>query len=186
MKSCVRVNRRRALTLVELLVVLAIVAILAAFLFPVFGPAREKGRQAACAANLRQFGMALAMYHDTYGDYPRSMPSLISSLSDPRIARCPNAPARDPDGNEIPWSYGYRLEEALVYGIPSGTISAELIQSPNFVILYCPVHARVGRMMCLRANGAVHNLADSQIHRSIIRLGRPGPQVVWYRFPNEP
>jgi len=49
-------------TLIELLVVVAIIALLAAFLFPVFATAREKARQTACAGNLRQLGMAIALY----------------------------------------------------------------------------------------------------------------------------
>lgn len=53
---------RAAFTLVELLVVVAILSLLAALLFPVFDRAREKGRQAACLSNLRQIGMAFAMY----------------------------------------------------------------------------------------------------------------------------
>ncbi len=56
-------------TLIELLVVIAIVAILSAILFPVFGNAREKARQAACANNLRQIGMAISMYTEDYDGY---------------------------------------------------------------------------------------------------------------------
>ena len=54
--------KRRGFTLVELLVVVAIVALLAAILFPVFASARGKARQAACLSNLRQIGIAMALY----------------------------------------------------------------------------------------------------------------------------
>jgi prepilin-type N-terminal cleavage/methylation domain-containing protein/prepilin-type processing-associated H-X9-DG protein len=58
-------------TLIELLVVIAIIAILAAILFPVFARAREKGRQASCASNLRQLSLSVLMYNqDADETYP--------------------------------------------------------------------------------------------------------------------
>jgi prepilin-type N-terminal cleavage/methylation domain-containing protein/prepilin-type processing-associated H-X9-DG protein len=52
----------KAFTLIELLVVIAIIAILAAIVFPVFSKAREKARQTQCTSNMRQLGIAFAMY----------------------------------------------------------------------------------------------------------------------------
>ena len=61
----------RAFTLLEILVVIALMASLMALLFPVFSQAREKARQSVCTANLRQIGQAMAMYAQDYdGLYP--------------------------------------------------------------------------------------------------------------------
>jgi prepilin-type N-terminal cleavage/methylation domain-containing protein/prepilin-type processing-associated H-X9-DG protein len=51
-------------TLVELLVVIGIIAVLAAILFPVFGAVRKSSYKATCVSNLRQLCMAQKMYSD--------------------------------------------------------------------------------------------------------------------------
>jgi prepilin-type N-terminal cleavage/methylation domain-containing protein/prepilin-type processing-associated H-X9-DG protein len=62
---------KKGFTLIEVLVVVAIIGILSAIIFPVFSRAREKSRQATCANNLRQIALATQMYSaDNNGKYP--------------------------------------------------------------------------------------------------------------------
>jgi prepilin-type N-terminal cleavage/methylation domain-containing protein len=70
MKANCTNRRRRAFTLVELLVVIAIIGVLVALLLPAIQAAREASRRSSCANNLRQIGIAVHNYHNTFNFVP--------------------------------------------------------------------------------------------------------------------
>ena len=105
---------QRAFTLIELLVVIAIIAILASLLLPVLGRAKQMALSTECLNNLKQIGLAAAMYAGEHNDaLPRSShtgASWVGALqrycSGTDLWRCP----RDPHPTRL---YSYALNDFL-------------------------------------------------------------------------
>lgn len=124
----------RGFTLIELIVVIVIIAILAAFIFPAMKGAMESGRQKACMANMVQIAQALKQYYQDHRAYPPSpvdgsgnyVPTagLAMLMEDSLPMICKND-ARDGSTFEggVRFSYAYDDPDRLMAGVvPAATV----------------------------------------------------------------
>ncbi|MFQ3609975.1 MAG: prepilin-type N-terminal cleavage/methylation domain-containing protein [Fimbriimonadales bacterium] len=115
-------RRRRpelGLSLVELLVVVAIIALLVALLLPVLHQARKRSYTSTCISNLRQLVAAATMYRNDYGEYPLYMEEMTGYVKDSRLWICPAEPTPEyPDkvaGNRRPPHVPKRVVTSYYY-----------------------------------------------------------------------
>jgi prepilin-type N-terminal cleavage/methylation domain-containing protein len=100
-------ERRRAFTLTELIVVIAIIVLLVGLLLAALGQARKKSKETATAATMRAFANACETFHQEHDFYPGVVPEAILA-NDPKMTGTQNALlhlmggyAREDDGADI-------------------------------------------------------------------------------------
>jgi len=159
---------RGGFTLVELLVVLAVIALLAALLLPALFRAKESARTTQCLNQMRQLGMAVRLYADENGDtFPRSQHSAFAYGELPwerslapilgssttawtnlltGIYHCPG------DRRATPWSYGlnvyYELGPGDDYiGRPETWRHLAQVPHPSATILFAENNSSADHLM---------------------------------------
>lgn len=125
-----RTTRRTGMTLVEVIVAIIIVALLLAVLIPSIQSARESARRTQCKNNLKQLGLALHNYHDTFNTFP---PGYVLGENSPYLG----------------WGWGVMitpyLDSSPYYGQVLGLLGsglqheyAERVLNPATPIFKCP------------------------------------------------
>jgi len=149
-------SKGQGFTLIEILVVIAIIAILAAILFPVFARARENARRASCLSNIKNLGLAVMMYSQDYDErMPRTTtygPLLLETgknssngpdasgqylhlwqhviypyVKSPQAYLCPSA--------SVTWDGSYTGKMAFGYNLGMSGVALAAISSPSEMIL---------------------------------------------------
>jgi type II secretory pathway pseudopilin PulG len=171
-------RRRQAFTVVELLVVMAIIIAFAGVVFAALGPAREKARQGVCMSNLGQIGKAVSMYRADYeGADVSGSSQTVAQLGLPRfdtmldpyiknraVFRCPNE-----DWTAILGTLPGKMSSSYYWGTVSDEMSAPIpfsrkvaLRGDDAVLAACPHHDPTPReprgdhtVVVLRLSGTV-------------------------------
>jgi prepilin-type N-terminal cleavage/methylation domain-containing protein/prepilin-type processing-associated H-X9-DG protein len=134
---------RHAFTLIELLVVIAIIAVLIGLLLPAVQKVRQAANRIQCQNNLKQLGLALHGFHDSYGQFP------LGSENKPQMA------LTGPRLTFMIWLYPYLEQEAVFKKFDlkaPGTLNNGVVVpwcgSPNSLPVDAPTAVVIPSLLC--------------------------------------
>jgi type II secretory pathway pseudopilin PulG len=164
-------KRRRAITLVEILVVVGILIVLAAITFAVMSSASTKGKESASLSNVRQLSLASSMYLESHGAFPKELfanpAPLLPLVKTPKVFACPLDPYRigaNPQaslrmGSRVSYYWPVTLEKAYMdayYAVANPGIVAGLhFGERTGPMRYGSFDEYRGRYLLGRADGSV-------------------------------
>ena len=148
-----------AFTLVELLTVIAVMAVMASLLMTAIASAKKKSRTAVCTFNLHQISLALNMYLDDFGARPQRVDDLVSGkyLPASRTLLCPE----DKTGN---WGQLVQRANSVVIGAQFGAPTVAENESVKYSYLLHPLSVDQATWDRLMRAGETAGVAACQLH----------------------
>ena len=192
-------STRTGFTLVELLVVIAVIALLAAMLLPALSNAQEAARQTKCASNLRQVILAALMYADENDGFFPAQPDdgrpvravggdgrnfydlLMPYTLNPDAWLCPSAGANRAEDARPPGRLmGFHMNGLLI--TTNGLLEVAVTRPSNTMLASDAGEKRLWNSAYLRPNQMGDYLYDMPIsnHRGGGNVGFTDGHVTWY------
>jgi prepilin-type N-terminal cleavage/methylation domain-containing protein len=145
-----KIKRQSAgFTLVEILIVLVVILILAALLFPTFNRVREGARRSSCTSNLKQLGLAFLQYsqdHNNRLPVGKTPPpneigngwagAIFPYVKAPQLFRCPSDSGVDGTIGTVSYAYNQAIPRGGG-GVPTYTSTKRLMNPSRTVLLLC-------------------------------------------------